>query len=80
VTSVIPLMPFNAFFPVLAAQSSQSYVPHPLPSDYEESIESALGLIPIPCEKALNLPRGNLPPQGVCWHTVQTSKPLPGPG
>jgi hypothetical protein len=24
------------------------------------------------------LPRGNLPPQGVCWHTVQSWKPLPG--
>jgi hypothetical protein len=54
VTSVIPLLPFNAFFPVLAAQTSQDYFPRLLLSDYEESIESALGLIPIPYEKALN--------------------------
>ncbi len=54
VTSVIPLLPFNAFFPILSAQTSQSYFPRLLLSDYEESIESALGLIPVPYEKALN--------------------------
>ena len=54
VTSVIPLIPFNVFFPVLAAETQQKYFPKLLLSDYEESIESALGLIPIPYQKALN--------------------------
>ncbi|HXQ44015.1 MAG TPA: ABC transporter substrate-binding protein [Acidimicrobiales bacterium] len=54
VTSVIPLMPFNVFFPVLQAQTQQQYFPALLLSDYEDSIESALGLIPVPYEKALN--------------------------
>jgi hypothetical protein len=54
VTSVIPLMPFNVFFPVLAAETQQQYFPKLLLSDYEESIESALGLLPAPYEKALD--------------------------
>jgi ABC-type branched-subunit amino acid transport system substrate-binding protein len=54
VTSVIPLMPFNVFFPVLSAESQQKYFPTLLLSDYEESIESALGLIPVPYLNALN--------------------------
>jgi hypothetical protein len=54
VTSVIPLMPFNAFTPVLGAETSQKYFPKLLLSDYEESIESSLGFIPVPYEKALN--------------------------
>jgi ABC-type branched-subunit amino acid transport system substrate-binding protein len=54
VTSVIPLMPFNVFFPVLAAETQQQYFPKLLLSDYEESIESALGLLPFPYEKALD--------------------------
>lgn len=54
VRSVIPLMPFNAFFPVLQAETQQRYFPRLLLSDYEESIESALGLIPIPYAEALN--------------------------
>jgi hypothetical protein len=54
VTSVIPLMPFNVFFPVLQAETQQQYFPKLLLSDYEESIESALGLLPIPYEKALD--------------------------
>jgi Periplasmic binding protein len=54
VTSVIPLIPFNVFYPVLQAEISQQYFPRLLLSDYEESIESALGLIPIPFEKALD--------------------------
>jgi hypothetical protein len=54
VTSVIPLMPFNVFFPVLAAETQQQYFPKLLLSDYEESIESALGLIPFPYEKAID--------------------------
>jgi len=54
VTSVIPLIPFNVFFPVLQAQTQQQYFPRLLLSDYEESIESALGLIPVPYQKALD--------------------------
>jgi hypothetical protein len=54
VTSVIPLMPFNVFFPVLGAETQQHYFPRLLLSDYQSSIESALGLLPIPYERALN--------------------------
>ena len=54
VDSVIPLMPFNAFLPVLSAETQQQYFPKLLLSDYESSIESALGLLPIPFEKALD--------------------------
>ncbi len=54
VTSVIPLMPFNVFFPVLQAETSQQYFPKLLLSDYESSIESSLGLLPAPYAKALN--------------------------
>jgi hypothetical protein len=54
VTSVIPLVPFNAFLPMLLAQSQQNYFPKLLLSDYEDSIESSLGLIPVPFGKALN--------------------------
>jgi hypothetical protein len=54
VDSVIPLIPFNAFFPLLQAQSSQGYYPRLLLSDYESSIEASLGLLPIPYARALN--------------------------
>jgi hypothetical protein len=54
VTSVLPLMPFNAFLPVLSAETSQKYFPKLLLSDYESSIESSLGLIPVPFEQALD--------------------------
>jgi hypothetical protein len=54
VTSMIPLIPFNAFLPVLEAQTQQQYYPKLLLSDYENSIESSLGLIPVPFAKALN--------------------------
>lgn len=54
VQSVVPLIPFNAFFPILQAQTSQSYFPRLLLSDYGESIESSLGLIPVPYEQALD--------------------------
>jgi hypothetical protein len=54
VTSVIPLIPFNAFLPVLSAETSQQYFPKLLLSDYESSIESSLGLLPVPFEKALD--------------------------
>jgi Periplasmic binding protein len=54
VTSMIPLIPFNVFYPLLGAEKAQSYYPKLLLSDYEESIESALGLIPTTYETALN--------------------------
>jgi Periplasmic binding protein len=54
VTSVIPLIPFNVFYPVLQAQTAQQYYPKLLLSDYEVSIESALGLLPVPYANALN--------------------------
>ena len=54
VTSVIPLMPFNVFFPVLQAETAQQYFPRLLLSDYEGSILSSLGLLPIPYAKALD--------------------------
>ncbi len=54
VTSVIPLIPFNAFFPFLSQENGQNYFPKLLLSDYESSITSTLGLIPIPYEKGLN--------------------------
>ena len=54
VQSVIPLIPFNVFFPVLQAQTQQQYFPRLLLSDYQSSITSALGLLPIPYEKALD--------------------------
>jgi hypothetical protein len=54
VQSVIPLIPFNAFFPYLLAETQQKYYPRLVLSDYEDTIEIALGLIPIPYEQALN--------------------------
>jgi hypothetical protein len=54
VDSVIPLIPFNVFFPLLQAQSSQDYYPKLLLSDYESSIEVSLGLLPVPYARALN--------------------------
>jgi hypothetical protein len=54
VTAVIPLIPFNVFFPILEAQTTQQYFPKLLLSDYEFSIETGLGLIPVPFDKALN--------------------------
>jgi len=47
VTSVIPLVPINVLFPVLAAETTQQYFPKLLLSDYEESIETTLGLLPL---------------------------------
>jgi hypothetical protein len=54
VMSVIPLIPFNAYLPVLEALTQQQYFPKLLLSDYENSILSSLGLIPVPFAKALN--------------------------
>ncbi len=54
ITSIIPLMPFNVFYPVLQAETSQQWYPRLLLSDYEGSIESSLGLLPVPYAKALD--------------------------
>ena len=54
ITSVIPLIPFNALFPYLQAEAQQQYYPKLLLSDYEGSINVTLGLIPVPYEKELN--------------------------
>ena len=54
VTAVIPLIPFNVFYPVLQAETDQQYFPQLLLSDYESSIETALGLLPVPYAKALD--------------------------
>jgi hypothetical protein len=58
VQSVIPLLPENAFFPYLGAENSQQYDPQLLLSDYQSTIEVALGLIPVPYEKELNEQEG----------------------
>jgi hypothetical protein len=63
-------MPFNAMFPYLQAESQQQYAPRLLLSDYEGSINSALGLIPIPYEKELN---------GQSGVTVETLGNAPAP-
>jgi hypothetical protein len=54
VTSVIPLVPFNVFYPVLEAETNQRWFPRLLLSDYESSITSSLGLMPVPYNEALN--------------------------
>ena len=54
VQSVFPLIPENAFFPYIGAESSQQYYPQLLLSDYQSTVEVALGLIPVPYEKALD--------------------------
>jgi hypothetical protein len=54
VQSVIPLLRENAFFPYIAAETSQQWYPQLLLSDYQSTIEVALGLIPVPYNKALN--------------------------
>jgi hypothetical protein len=54
IQSVIPLLPENAFFPYLGAENAQKYFPQLLLSDYQSTIEVALGLIPVPYEQALN--------------------------
>jgi hypothetical protein len=54
IQSVIPLLPDNAFTPYIGAETAQGYTPRLLLSDYQSEIEIALGLIPIPYEKALN--------------------------
>jgi ABC-type branched-subunit amino acid transport system substrate-binding protein len=54
VHSVIPLLPFNAFFPFLSQEVAQNYYPKLLLSDYESTIEVSLGLIPIPYEQGLD--------------------------
>ncbi len=54
VQSIFPLLYEPAFFPFIGAESSQQYYPQLLLSDYQSTIETALGLIPVPYEQALN--------------------------
>jgi hypothetical protein len=54
VQSVFPLIPENAFFPYIGAENSQQYYPQLLLSDYQSTVEVALGLIPVPYEQALD--------------------------
>jgi ABC-type branched-subunit amino acid transport system substrate-binding protein len=54
VQTVFPLLPENAFFPYVNAENSQQYFPQLMLSDYQSTVEVALGLIPIPYEKALD--------------------------
>jgi len=54
VTALVPLIPFNAFFPELQAQTQQQFFPKLLLSDYQSSINTGLGLLPVPYEKALD--------------------------
>jgi hypothetical protein len=58
VQSVFPMLQENAFFPYVSAESSQQYYPQLLLSDYDSTIEVALGLIPVPYETALNEQEG----------------------
>ena len=58
IQSVIPLLPENAFLPYIAAETSQNYFPTLLLSDYQSEIEIALGLLPVPYDKALNGQQG----------------------
>ena len=59
VKSIIPLIPFNVFFPLLQAMTQQEYFPKLLLSDYESSITSALGLIPVPVREGARRPGGH---------------------
>jgi hypothetical protein len=54
VTTVIPLIQFNVFFPLLQAETAQNYFPRLLLSDYEATIQGSLGLLPYPYAKALD--------------------------
>jgi hypothetical protein len=54
VQSVIPLLPENSFFPYIGDETSQKYFPKLLLSDYQSTIQIALGLIPTPYEAALD--------------------------
>ena len=53
VNTVLPLIPFNVFFPIISAENSQEFFPRLLLSDYEFSIETSLGILQI-FSKALN--------------------------
>ncbi len=53
VKTMLPLIPFNVFFPIISQENSQEYFPRLLLSDYEFSIETSLGILQI-FAKALN--------------------------
>jgi hypothetical protein len=50
VQSVIPMLPENAFFPYIGVENQQKFFPQLLLSDYQSTVEVALGLIPQPYE------------------------------
>jgi hypothetical protein len=53
VKTVLPLIPFNVYFPIISSENSQEYFPRLLLSDYEFSIETSLGILQV-FPKALN--------------------------
>jgi hypothetical protein len=53
VKTMLPLIPFNVFFPIISSETSQQYFPRLLLSDYEFSIETSLGILQF-FAKALN--------------------------
>ena len=58
VQSVIPIIPFNAFFPYLQAETTPEVLPEAAVVGLREHDRIALGLIPVPFEQALNLQEG----------------------
>ena len=72
-TSVIPLIPFNVFYPVLRAETRQQYFPKLLLSDYESSIESRSGSSPSPTRRRSTARRAS-PPRPWAGSTT----PVPG--
>ena len=56
--SVIPLIPFNSFFPFLSQENGQHYFPKLLLSDYESSIQVTLGAHPHPLREGPRPSRG----------------------
>ena len=54
VKSVIPLMTFNAFTPGAGGRDGAEVLPHAAALRLRSSIESSLGLLPVPYEKALD--------------------------
>jgi hypothetical protein len=54
IDTVLPLITFNALFPYLSAEGQEHFYPKLLLSDYAQSIQLGLGLIPTPYEQELN--------------------------
>lgn len=58
IQSVIPLLPENALYPYFSSEVSQKYYPTLLLSDYDSSVEAALGVIPGPDLPVVNEQEG----------------------